>query len=206
VRYIQVTHTYVLPVPDDDCDPAELDPVMNAGVSIMERHIKKHGAAVLELSSDWTIMPKEYQPPSGNQSDVSLTPAISKQDLIKYTESGTREPGEVSLTGDVFGQKPNSPPHPWEQGLRVLPQGHPFFDKETDALRSEGMLCGVIDTATLSVCVGVRQHQMQGVGHTWETQQEAQHGEGAGHREDQGSSAQGLDDSPRAIGPGPDGD
>jgi hypothetical protein len=169
MRYIEITHTYVLPVPEEDLDPAELDPVMNAGVSIMERHIRAKGAAVMSLRSDWKIMPKEYDPspvsPEEGSDEVTITPALqmSREEILERFSAPRpgMEPGQISLTGDLMGQRPTIT-HPWQQGLRVLPLDHPLADKETQELIAEDMLCGEEgnDMHGPVVCVGVRGHRL----------------------------------------------
>jgi hypothetical protein len=168
LRYIEVTHTYVIPVPADAQDVIE--PIAREGMSIMERFIQDRAANMRNLHSDWKLLPKEYRPvqPVQGEDTITYEPASvpsgftdtpSERDRIESLAmiEADADPG-ISFTRDVMGQTPGPPPHPWQQGLRVLPVDHDLFDAETEALRQEGMLCGELSAAKDYECVCVVGH------------------------------------------------
>jgi hypothetical protein len=55
------------------------------------------------------------------------------------------------------------PPHPWDEGLRLLPREHPLWDAETQSLRQNHLLCGY--NRGDEWCVGVKGHSGE---HMWD--------------------------------------
>jgi hypothetical protein len=164
MRYVEITHVYVIPVPAEDVD--SIDAIANQGVSIMENFMLGRAANIRNLHSDWKLMPKEYRPESNDE--ISFEPA---KGLKKFTDT-PRERDRIeslamieadadqgiSFTRDIMGQDSKPPPHPWDQGLRITPPGHELFDAETVALAQENKLCGVTDGMYSATCVGVKGH------------------------------------------------
>src|SRR5882724_7295981 len=175
MRYIEITHVYVLQVPDGFEDT--LDAVAEQGMSIMERFIEGRAANIQSIKSDWKMLPKEYRP---TQPVQELTEVAQVHDEIIYERGSvptfTDTPHErdrieslkiieadsdqgISFTGDIMGQRAGPPPHPWDQGLRVTPEGHDLFAAETEALRQESKLCGYdVGGASNAECVLVAGH------------------------------------------------
>jgi hypothetical protein len=171
MRYVEITHTYVLPVPAEDV--SVIEPIAREGMSFMEGFMLARAANIRNLHSDWKLMPKEY-----TADEIEITPA-------KMPEKFTDTPRErdrieslaaieadadygISFVEDVMGQTPKGPPHPWDQGLRVLPQGHELFNAETEALHQAGRLCRESDPLDLNMeCVAVRGHPAGQ--HIWRT-------------------------------------
>jgi hypothetical protein len=140
VRYVEITHVYMIPVPAEDED--SIDAIANHGVSIMENFMKGRAANIRDLRSDWKLVPRGYGP-----SDEPL-------DLAQIPIEET--PGYWNA-GPPAKDAPSPITHPWDQGLRVTPRGHDLFAAETAALAQEGMLCG--EKMTGHVCVGVKNHR-----------------------------------------------
>jgi hypothetical protein len=178
MRYIQVTTRYVIPIPAEDQDVIE--PLAREGMSIMEGFMLARAANIKEINSDWQLLPKEYRPPQPVQSDeltyergsvpakvFTDTPRHRDSELAKRMIEADADFG-ISLTGDVMGQGAGPPPHPWDQGIRIVPRGHELFGAETVALIDEGMLCGAREGGL--ICVGVKGHTDNQ--HMWEPEEE----------------------------------
>lgn len=150
MRHVQITHIYVLPVPEDEVEA--LDPIVNSGVSIMENMMKSSARNIRELRTDWQLMPKEYSrtvevegtddisfthgrpvrryaDDSGmSETEIQRDSILSKQIIEADTDRG------INFVGDVMGQKPGAM-HPWMQGLSIFPEDHPLRPYE-DNLRA----------------------------------------------------------------------
>jgi len=134
MRHIEVTHTYVIEVPDDSPDADEqFDAVVNRGVSIMEGFMKERTPKMRELRSHWEMMPREYSRTLEARSPQAGEKSIDTSYPVVKRESDYRDPQEVRFTEDVLAQAPYQN-HPWTQGLSIFPQGHPLRPFE-DALR-----------------------------------------------------------------------
>lgn len=168
MRYVEVTHTYVIPVPAEDVSVVE--PLAREGMSIMEGFMKARAANLRDLRSDWKLMPKGYRPQQPVQQDedeltyepakkleFTDTPRNRDRELSKLMIEADADQG-ISFAGDVMGQRGGPPPHPWDQGLRVLPVDHDMAVAETYALKQAGRLCGEVQAGTRVVCVGVKGH------------------------------------------------
>jgi hypothetical protein len=164
VRYIKVTHSYVIPVPEDE-EPGELDAICNAGVSMMENKMQGFGKAMIDLKSDWQLMPKEFHPQEEAEISFTQGKALSRSELMEIMQGRfdqMMDSGQVSFTQDLMQQKMKVP-HPWDQGLRIFPPDDDMGAAETEALRQEHMICGHIEANY--VCVGVRGHEGHGLAH-----------------------------------------
>jgi hypothetical protein len=179
VRYIKVTHSYVVPIPAQDEDVIE--PLAREGMSIMEGFMLARAANIREINSDWQLLPREYRPPQPVQSDeltyepgsvpekvFTDTPRNRDSELAKQMIEIDADQG-ISFVGDVMNQHAGPPPHPWDQGIRITPRGHELFDAETEALKQEGKLCGIREGGMY--CAGVAGH---GEGHLWVPEEEAE--------------------------------
>lgn len=148
MRYVEITHTYVLPVPAEDT--ASIDAIANAGVSMMEEFMKGRASQIRQVRSDWKLMPKEYDAEAQElityekgQVPQKFTDTPHERDRLESLRVIEADMDEgISFTGDVMGQRPAPPAHPWDQGSRITPPGHDLFNAETQALREEGKLCG----------------------------------------------------------------
>lgn len=150
MRHVQITHIYVLPIPDEE-DVAVLDPIINSGVSMMEEFMKARAVQIQDLHSDWQMMPKEYSAayagpeeeripgrvPKRYDQDPNMTQAEKDLDSrnSKFLIENDLDAG-ISFTGDVLGQRGARALHPWEQGLSIFPEDHPLRPFE-DRLRQE---------------------------------------------------------------------
>lgn len=157
-KYLRVTHTYFVPMPDDlpDNDPV-MENTVNRGVSIMEEHMLSlydDRSRCVDLHSTWSIVTQtqadEIDRKKGaapldfeNISPMEKPRAKPKRgslpqnpsELDRITSLGMIE-GDfdkpISFAGDVMGQKPEAP-HPWDQGLWIFPEGHPLRKVEERA-------------------------------------------------------------------------
>lgn len=148
MRHVEITHTYVLPIPEDDVEV--LDPIVNSGVSMMEVFMREKARNMQDLHSDWKIMPKEYSaafagpeeeriqgrvPPK--YADRGLSPEEQERDRVLSKEIIEADADHgMSFAGDVMGQSSARALHPWEQGLSIFPEGHPLRAFE-DRLRED---------------------------------------------------------------------
>jgi hypothetical protein len=164
VRYVEITHTYVIGVPADEVEG--IDTVANAGVSMMEGFMKARASAIMGLRSDWKLMPKEYYPQVMEYERPQVftdTPQRRDSDQAKRMIEADIDQG-VSFTRDVMGQDSGNPPHPWDQGLRVVPAGHELYHAETIALAQQKRLCGEFDHERDAMCIAPAGHPGD---HTW---------------------------------------
>ena len=96
MRYIEISHTYVIPVPADDVDAIDL--IANEGVSIMEAFIRGRASNVEDLRSDWKMMPQSYRPRQLVQDFIDQGGQLRgklPQELIELNE------GEEELEGEI---------------------------------------------------------------------------------------------------------
>jgi hypothetical protein len=128
LRYIQVTHTYVLPIEDEEeLEDPSMDSIINSGVSMMEAHMRGLFEDNREIQSSWQTMPREYQ--EGETRHRGKVPEKMPEDSVdqaeaKYMIENDLDQG-VSFTRDIFGQQPKAM-HPWDQGLSIFPVDHPL--------------------------------------------------------------------------------
>lgn len=152
MRYARITHTYLLPVPDDQLEG--IDSVLNAGVSHMERMMLGTAGAIRELRSEFELVgedelsvtlegdpdaditfsrgrvPRRYADDRGmSEEEIQRDSIISKQIIEADADAG------FSFTRDVMGQRPGAM-HPWDQGLWIFPEDHPLHQFEA-RLRAE---------------------------------------------------------------------
>ena len=106
MRYIQLTHTYTIPVPADDQEAIE--PIARQGMEIMENFMKDRAANIQEMRSDWTLLPKEYRPrqPTPGDDTIIMTPAEvpkkftntpRERDLRRGRDGADREHASASM-------------------------------------------------------------------------------------------------------------
>lgn len=156
MRHVQITHIYVLPVPEEDVEA--IDSIVNAGVSIMERMMQDTAQNIRELRSDWQLMPKEYtrtvevegaedvsfsrgRVPAKYEGELDETERERDRRLSKEAIENDTDHG-ISFAGDVMGQGKAQAMHPWDQGLWVFPEDHPLHEVEVELKRKK-------DTQTL---------------------------------------------------------
>lgn len=152
-KYLRVTHTYLVPMPDDlpDNDP-QMETAMSRGISMMEDHMKKLYAdprRCVDLLSTWELIGEEERQALEKKrglgierADVNATqgkvpkrihvrgplpPNPSEFDRITALGAieGDFDRG-VSFAQDIMGQREAKVPHPWDQGLFIFPEGHPL--------------------------------------------------------------------------------
>lgn len=155
-RYVEVTHTYVLPIDSDDV--SVIDAIAPQGVSMMEDFMRQRAQRIQNLHSDYKIMPVEYQPTDdvvqGNGDrdmddsalelieeglitaeqieQIKQLPARQADiDEAKHAIENDTDAG-ISFTENVMGQSPRIP-HPWDTGHWIFPEGHPFRSYEEAA-------------------------------------------------------------------------
>ena len=96
MRYMEITHKYILPVPDElDLEDPVFEMVTNRGVTIMEEFILSHASEARDLKSTWVMLPKIYSP--------------------------VQSPQRRSMFGSEVGVV-----HPWDQDLWIFPEDHPL--------------------------------------------------------------------------------
>jgi len=110
-RHIEITHTYVVKIPSNNQEA--IGELAKVAVGIMEGELRDMNGVEM-LRSDWKLMPLQYEPPKLKARHLS-------HDEVQQMFH------EESL-------------HPWEQGVRFFPQGHPLYDAETQALKQQGLL------------------------------------------------------------------
>lgn len=155
---VKITHEYYLDIPEDQVLEG-LDSVLNAGVSMMENHMRQLSPNI-EVRSSWkqedgwtrhvtpaperelptadvVILPEEMLDRRGYIKDPLSDSEMSKRLIDQDLDSG------INFTEDILqGGYQSRATHPWDQGLRVFPLTHPLADTETAALGQKGMLCG----------------------------------------------------------------
>lgn len=130
MRYVEVTHTYVVPIPEDEAGDPAIDSVVNSGVSMMEAHIQGMFNQPREIRSDWKLMPREYQEgehrTQGKVPEIRGTIATDDMAAIeaRYAIENDLDQG-INFSRDVMGQSPKAT-HPWDQGLSIFPEDHPY--------------------------------------------------------------------------------
>ena len=126
--YVQVTHTYVTPVPREMMKDAEFDSLCNAAVSMMEEHLQKLNPNMRDVVSSWTSMPNEFAPVEETpQTGSAIRGHVpTRAELIEHG----REPGQVNFVEDVMGQYDAQAIHPHDQGLHIFPPDHPLRELE----------------------------------------------------------------------------
>ncbi len=126
MRYIEVHHKYVVPVPEDALDLDDYDTLCNTAITMMENHMKRLNPNISDLVTSWETMPKEYEP-------IASTPQTgtvhrgrmpTESELIRMQTTG------VNFVDDIMGGVGGVvPPH--EAGQRMFPPDHPLHDAET---------------------------------------------------------------------------
>lgn len=112
-KFIQITHTYVIEFPDE----AE-DAVINTGVSMMEGWIEGKSPRARDIKSSWLTMPKEYS---------RSVPAHIEETRVGHMILDPDGPGQLH---PVIMGGGGSIMHPWDQGLFIFPDSHPYHDIE----------------------------------------------------------------------------
>lgn len=130
-KYVRVTHTYLVPMPDDmpDNDPV-METTINRGVSMMEEHILKlyeNPGRCVDLHSEWKLVPsREKRQVQARQGlDFEKKPHL---ELLPPQRLTDKEIIEADLDQGVsfFDQEQmGNVPHPWDQGLWIFPEDHP---------------------------------------------------------------------------------
>lgn len=158
-KYLRVTHTYFVPMPDDlpDNDPV-MENTVSRGISMMEDHMLKlydDPSRCVDLHTTWSIVTKTQADEIDRKSG---TPAPSYENIPPMEKPHPRptrgplppNPDEldrllaldaiefdldkpISFAGDVMGHNKAEAPHPWDQGLWIFPEGHPLRKVEERA-------------------------------------------------------------------------
>lgn len=144
-RHVQITHVCVMEVPDDFYEADDKDAVLTRGIQIMEEFIQGRAPRIVEVTSSWAEMPKQYssaraarEGPSFEQIPVVTDPDMppgevslraGNVELGRVVNVGSgREEGQISFVGDVVPAPGVT--HPWEQGLWIFPEDHPYHEYE----------------------------------------------------------------------------
>ena len=134
-RYLQVTHRYVIEMPADAFDDPDFQTICNRGVTIMEDRMKAVNPNIRDLASSWETMPKEYQP-------IEDTPQTGTAHRGRRWESFSDEERHrmqtqgVTFVDDIMGGV-GGVTHPYDQGARFFPEGHPFREAEDEYIAKE---------------------------------------------------------------------
>jgi hypothetical protein len=117
------------------------------------------------------MMPTEYRPKRSAVDEdllaLTVSPAtLAEVEIQRYEPPDLRvadlSPEEIEATHSMFHGEAL---HPWEQGVRFFPKDHPLYGLETQALREQEAICGLVDHAYNVVCVAPKGHSGD---HTWE--------------------------------------
>lgn len=129
MRYVEIVHRYVVPVPEAAPADPQWDSLCNAAVSVMENHMTKLNPNMRDLVTSWQTMPIEYAPVSETQQTgtVHRGRMPSDEELQRMSVEG------VSFVDDIMGGV-GQVQHPHDQGVRFFPEGHPLFEAETKVI------------------------------------------------------------------------
>jgi len=131
MRYVQIQHRYVVPVPDAAPSDPEWDSLCNSAVTIMEQHMKKLNPNMQDLATAWETMPNEFAPIQS----TAQTGTAHRGRNISPEEAEARG-GQVSFVDDVMGGV-GGVTHPHDVGQRFFPPDHPLYDAETEVIEGE---------------------------------------------------------------------
>jgi len=116
MRYIKCKAEFVLPVPHEVGD--DLDAAAEAGLQVLRELIGKNVTRMQPgtLFTSWQSMPKSWAPKRSNvviaePISPALIHTVDSEDRVSFVDTGVT--------------------HPWDQGLWIFPEGHPF--RETEA-------------------------------------------------------------------------
>jgi hypothetical protein len=125
-RYVQITHQYVVPVPDAAPNDPEWDSICNAAVSIMEGHMQRLNPNILDLHTSWETMPAEFHAIE----DTPQTGSIHRGRMPSDDELAHMSQHGVNFVADIMGGV-GVAQNPYEHGQRLFPEDHPLHDVET---------------------------------------------------------------------------
>lgn len=131
MRYVEVTTKYVVPTDDELFRDPSFDIVVNTGVSMVEATVQRNHPQIIEVSSSWARMPSEYKPRSAGASEVGRV-----HDSIIYEGDPPAWLDDMHAAGvppHLRDYPADAPPHPWEQGAFIFPEGHPLAGLERKA-------------------------------------------------------------------------
>jgi hypothetical protein len=129
-RYVQITHTYVVPVPWDAPGDPEWDTICNAAVSIMEEHMQRLNPNILDLNTSWETMPLEFDAIE----DTPQTGTVHRGKMPNEAELRYMSQHGVNFVADIMGGVGQAP-MPHDVGQRLFPSDHPLHNVESEMLK-----------------------------------------------------------------------
>jgi len=130
MRYVEIQHRYVVPVPDAAPHDPEWDTICNAAVSIMEQHMQRLNPNIKDLRTSWETMPTEF----AAVEETVQTGSVHRGRMPDEAELRYMSQHGVNFVADIMGGVGQAP-MPYEQGQRLFPAGHPLHNVESEMLK-----------------------------------------------------------------------
>jgi hypothetical protein len=141
-RYVQIRHTYVVPVPEAAPNDPEWDTICNAAVSIMEGHMTRVNPNILDLQTSWETMPVEFD----SIEDTPQTGSVHRGKMPDEAQLRYMSQHGVNFVADIMGGV-GAAPSPYDVGQRLFPSGHPLHDIESEVIKSSRDIHEVVEDA-----------------------------------------------------------
>lgn len=129
-RYVQIRHTYVVPVPEAAPSDPEWDTICNAAVTIMEEHMQRLNPNILDLHTSWETMPVEFDAIE----DTPQTGTVHRGRMPNEEELRYMSQHGVNFVADIMGGVGRAQ-NPYEHGQRLFPGDHPLHNLESEMLK-----------------------------------------------------------------------
>jgi hypothetical protein len=130
MRYVEIQHRYVVPVPDAAPSDPEWDTICNAAVSIMEEHMQRLNPNMQDLRTNWETMPREF----ASVHDTPQTGSVHRGRMPGEEELRYMSQHGVNFVADIMGGVGKAQ-NPYEHGQRLFPSDHPLHNVESEMLK-----------------------------------------------------------------------